>query len=301
MAIITNPLLEAHRKQFSRLYQDAFDGAKTSWDKIATKVPSSTKENTYGWLGQFPGFREWIGDRVHKSMAEHGYSLINKHYESSVSVKRDDIEDDNIGVYAPLFSEMGRATAVFPDELVFNLLKTAETELCYDGQPFFDTDHPVFPEVDGTGTPTTVSNHQGGTGTPWYLFSTERALRPLIYQLRKAPEFTSMTKATDEAVYTQNQYRYGVDTRCNVGFGFWQMAYLSKQELSADTFNAALTAMQEFKADGGRPLGINPTLLVVPPTLRAQALEIIKAERKANGATNINRNAVEVLATPWLA
>ena len=48
------------------------------------------------------------------------------------------------------------------------------------------------------------------------------------------------------------------------------------------------------------PMGINPTLLVVPPTLRETALELVKAERNAAGATNVNRNAVEVLVTPYL-
>ncbi|HEJ9874075.1 TPA: Mu-like prophage major head subunit gpT family protein, partial [Pseudomonas aeruginosa] len=48
-------------------------------------------------------------------------------------------------------------------------------------------------------------------------------------------------------------------------------------------------------------LGIRPKLLVVPPSLRSQALEVVKAERNAAGATNINRDVVDVLVTPWLA
>ena len=301
MAIITNQLLAAHRKQFSKLYQGALTNAEISWDKIATKVSSSTSENTYGWLGQWPQFREWVGDRVHKSMKEHGYSLTNKKYESSVAVQVTDIEDDNIGIYAPMFAEMGRAAAVFPDELVYGLLKQGETELCYDGQPFFDADHPVYENVDGTGEVVTVSNHSGGTGTPWYLFSSGWGLKALIYQERKAPEFTYMTNGDDESVYMRDEYRYGIKTRCNVGFGFWQAAHISKQELNADALNSAITAMQSLKTDGGRPLGVMPDLLVVPPSLRSAALEVIKAERKANGATNVNRDAVEILVAPLLA
>jgi len=75
---------------------------------------------------------------------------------------------------------------------------------------------------------------------------------------------------------------------------------VSQQALDAANFNAAVQAMQERTADGGRPLSIRPTLLVVPPALRAAALEVVKAERLANGATNVNREMVDVLVTPWV-
>ena len=36
--------------------------------------PSSNAQNTYGWLGQFPKLREWVGDRVFRNMKEEGYA-----------------------------------------------------------------------------------------------------------------------------------------------------------------------------------------------------------------------------------
>ena len=41
-----------------------------------------------------------------------------------------------------MFEEMGRAAATHPDELVFETVANGFTEECFDGQPFFDTDHP---------------------------------------------------------------------------------------------------------------------------------------------------------------
>ncbi|MNR39218.1 Mu-like prophage major head subunit gpT [compost metagenome] len=79
------------------------------------------------------------------------------------------------------------------------------------------------------------------------------------------------------------------------------MAYASKETLDATSFNEAFADLQSLKGDNGRPLGIRPKLLVVPPSLRATALEVVKAERNAAGATNINRDVVDVLVTPWLA
>jgi phage major head subunit gpT-like protein len=302
MAIITNALVQAMFTGFRNDFQKALDAAPSDYAKVATVVPSSSKSNTYGWLGQVPALREWIGDRVINDMKENGYQITNKHWETTVGVNRDDIEDDNIGIYSPLVQEIGRATGVHPDELVFNLLKAGVSTNCYDGQFFFDTDHPVYPNADGTGAPASVSNYDdnAGSGTPWYLLDTSRALRPVFFQQRKKPVFTAMTKLDDESVFTSNQFRFGVDSRDNVGFGLWQLAYCSRKGLTGPNLNAAITAMAEFTADGGRPLGVNPTLLVVPPSLREVALETVKAERNASGATNINRNAVEVLVTPWV-
>lgn len=302
MAIITPALLTALNTGLKKDFQDAHGAAmaQSVYQKIATVVPSATASNTYAWLGQAPALREWIGNRAVKDMAASGYQISNKNWESTVGVKRTDIEDDQIGVYRPLMAEMGRAAAVFPDELVFGLLKAGETTLCYDGQNFFDTDHPVYPNVDGTGTATTVSNLQAGTGDAWYLLDTSRALKPLIYQERKAPEFVAKTKSDDETVFMANEYRYGVDLRANAGFGFWQMAYKSKAALDAANYAAARTAMMSLKADGGRPLGIRPTVLLAPPSLEAAARAIVGSQLTAGGATNPWYGTAEVIVTPYL-
>ena len=303
MAIITPALISALKTSFQKHFQDALSTAPSAYLQIATRIQSTTASNTYGWLGQFPKLREWIGDRVIKDMAAQGYQVTNKLFESTVGVKRTDIEDDNLGIYAPLMQEMGRAAGVHPDELVFALLKVGHSSLCYDGQYFFDTDHPVYPNVDGTGTAVTVSNSLAPSSdpiAPWYLLDTSRALKPLIYQERMAPAFTAMTKEDDEQVFMADEYRYGVRSRCNVGFGFWQLATRSTQPLNQANFEEAYDAMRARTADGGRPLDIRPNLLVVPTTLRAAAKEVVGVQRLANGADNPNFNLVEVLDTAWL-
>lgn len=301
MAIITPALIAALMTGYRSEYQRVFGETPTDWNKLATLVPSKSKSNTYGWLGQFPKLKEWVGSRSVQSMAAHGYAITNKLYESTVEVPRTDIEDDEIGVYMPLVGEMARAARSHPDELTFALLKLGAATACFDGQYFFDTDHPVFPDVDGTGQAESVSNYQAGTGEPWYLLDCSRVLKPLIFQERTKPELTSMTDPKDEKVFDTDMFRFGVRYRCNVGFGFWQLAYMSRAELTPENFNAAYAAMCSFKGDGGRPLGIKPTLLAGPPTLRAKILEITKATRLENGKDNINQGVVDPLVSPWLA
>lgn len=303
MAIITPALITSLRTGYSQAFQDALAATPTDWANVATRVPSSSTSNTYGWLGQFPKLREWVGDRVVKDMAASGYQITNKLYEGTVGVKRTDIEDDNVGIYTPLFAEMGRGAAAHPDELVFGLLAAGESTLCYDGQNFFDVDHPVYPNADGTGTATLVSNYDNGGGSPgapWYLLDCSRALKPLIFQERTAPELETLNSTQDEAVFVKDLYRFGIRYRCNAGFGFWQLAYKSKAALTAANFNAAWATMASRPADGGRPLGVRPTHLVVPPTLRADALALIEAQQIA-GSSNPNYKAVQVIVSPWVA
>jgi len=283
---------------FNGAFQRGLGQHEAQFGRVATTVPSSTRQNEYGWLGKIPSVREWIGDRVVHNLEAHDYTIKNKSWEDTVAVDRDDIEDDNLGIYGPLFEELGRATGAHADELVWGLLKDGFSELAYDGQFFFDTDHPV---LDANGVETSVANTDGGAGTAWYLIDDSRALKPIIFQSRRQWQLVRMDNPTDENVFRRKKFEYGSDARHNVGFGFWQFAWGSKQTLDKANYRAAREALMGMKGDHGRPLGVRPRLLVVPPELEGEGLEIVNAERDAAGATNVYRNTAELLVVPWLA
>jgi len=283
---------------FKASFQGAFDGATTDYEQITLTVPSTTAQETYGWLGQTTGFREWVGDRVIQNLKQHNYTIKNKSFENTVGVPRPAIEDDQYGVYAPLMAQLGQDARQHPDSLIWALLAKGFGSKCYDGQNFFDTDHPV---LDANGATVSVSNFAGGSGAPWFLLDTSRVIQPVILQKRRPYHFVTLDGEKDENVFMRDEYIYGADARLNAGFGLWQLAQASRQALDANNFNAVYSAMQGMQGDNGRPLGLRPKLLVVGPSLRASALEVVKAERNAAGATNINRDVVDVLVTPWLA
>lgn len=283
---------------FSSLYQQGLTMAPSQSMMVATTVPSSTGENEYGWLGKLPSMREWLGDRVINAATASDYTIKNRDFEQTIGVDRNDIEDDNIGIYSPLFTEMGRSTMAHKEELVFGQLKAGFDRPCYDGQNFFDTDHPV---LDAAGNEIAVSNMQAGAGDAWYLIDDMRALKPIIWQERKAPMFVAKDRPDDDNVFLRKQFLYGVDSRCNVGFGFWQFAFGSKATLNAANYAAARAAMLGMKGDFGRPLGVRPGLLVVPPSLEGAAMEILNAERDAAGATNVWKGTAKLEVVSWLA
>ncbi|HFL2757599.1 TPA: Mu-like prophage major head subunit gpT family protein [Pseudomonas aeruginosa] len=279
-------------------FQNAFAGVQPDFNQFVLTVTSGNASEQYGWLGNSTAFREWLGDRVIQNLGVHDYTIKNKTFENTVGVPRENIEDDSYGLFTPLMGQLGQDSAMHPAELVYALLSGGFTQTCYDGQYFFDTDHPV---TSAAGNEVSVSNFQGGSGTPWFLLDTTRIMKPLILQKRKDYNFVTMDAEKDENVFMRKEYVYGVDARLNAGFGLWQLAYSSREALDASSFNDVYAAMQSLRGDKGKRLGIRPKLLVVPPSLRSQALEVVKAERNAAGATNINRDVVDVLVTPWLA
>jgi phage major head subunit gpT-like protein len=124
-------------------FNNAFTAAPTIWNKIAMKVPSTTGQNDYAWLSKFPKMQKWIGDKNVKSLEAAKYSIKNDDWEATVEVDRNDIEDDNLGIYGPQAQMAGDSAAQLPDEIVIALVNGGFTNLCFDGQYFFDTDHVV--------------------------------------------------------------------------------------------------------------------------------------------------------------
>lgn len=302
MAMITPALLQSLFTGFKKNFEDAKSEAPAQYTKIATVIKSTTKSNTYGWLGKFPNLRKWVGDRVIESMKAHGYQIVNEDFEATVGVDRNDIEDDELGIYAPMFAEMGRSAGIHPDELCFGLLGAGFTTPCYDGQYFFDTDHPVYPKADGTGTPVLTANvvvDAGYQGEPWFLLDTSRALKPVIFQDRKSPQLIAMTKIDDEAVFTRREFRYGVDCRDAAGFGFWQLAFANKRALTPDNLWDSFSKMREFQADGGRKLGVKATMLVVPPSLEKLATQMLERELSSSSSNEL-KGKLELVVADYL-
>ena len=307
MAIINSTTLNNLRTTIRGEFTIAFNNANASsvYKRLATTIKSSSKTNTYDWLGKFPQMREWVGSRVIKDMSESSYQITNKKYEATFGVDRADIEDDNLGLYASIAQGMGQEASDFLDREVAALLRFGFEATCYDGQNFFDDEHPVYPNADGTGTANLVSNIYKKTdaddGMPWYLLSLNRPLKPLIHQQRTGMELESLTDLKNEGVFMEDQYRYGIRYRGNFGYGLWQQAVASKADLDAANFEAAYAQMQGFKRDGGDPMGIMPTALVVPPSLQSAAEKILERTVLDNGAGNINYHKVELIVNPWLA
>lgn len=296
--IVNSGTLNTLYTGFSTAFAGGLGATPSHYRQVAQVVSSTTRSNEYGWMGQLPRVREWLGDRVVQNISTSAYTIRNRKFELTVGVKGDDIRDDNIGLYSPLFQELGRSAGAFPDELLFPLFAAGFSTACYDGQYFFDSDHPV---LDENGVAQSQSNTGGGSGTAWFLLDTTRMMRPFIYQERKSmSQLIRKDQEDDEKVFDKDEFVYGTDGRCNVGYGFWQLAFGSKVTLDASGYEAARSAMTGRKGDYGRPLGITPNLLVVPSTLEGAGRRLLKSQVDAAGASNPWFGSAELLVVPWL-
>jgi phage major head subunit gpT-like protein len=191
--VINTANLQALRRSFRTLAALGQNSATPRWNQLAMLAPSSTGENTYGWLKDVPGMREWVGDRVIQNISEAEYTIRNKKFELTVGVKRDHIEDDNLGVYSPMFQALGSQVAYSPDELVFGLLPKGFSEKCWDGKAFFAGDHPIKKGVSysnkGTKKLSTTNfetalsamqSLQNAAGQPLRVFMGEGSSAPLL-------------------------------------------------------------------------------------------------------------------------
>lgn len=296
--LVNQSNLDALRVGFDNRFQAGLGRADTSYAAIATVITATTKEMRYGWLGKIPNVREWIGPRELQNIMQHDYSIREKAWELTLSVDKDDIETDNLGIYAPLFEEMGQSTGSKWCQQVFSQLGLGFTTNCYDGQLFFDVDHPV---IAADGSTVSVANTDGGSGTPWFLMDVSRPIKPIILQKRRDFAFQAMDQDNQHHVFMNKEFIYGSDARGNSGFGFWQMCWGSRQPLNAANYEVARTGVGGMKGDHGRPLGLNPRLLVVPPSLEGAANAIVKSALVNGGETNKWAGTAEVMVVPWLA
>lgn len=153
--LVNRDNLSAIFKNLLTTFNKAFADAPAEWQATAMLIKSTTKTNDYSWISRFPKMKKWIGEKTVKSLSAFKYSITNDDFEATVAVDRNDIEDDNIGLYGPMAQEAGHSSKQWPDEMVSALKDGAFTSLCFDGQYFYDTDHPV---EDGDGNVGSVSN-----------------------------------------------------------------------------------------------------------------------------------------------
>ena len=289
-------ILHALTTSLSASFTAGLAGVTPQYLRIATEVPSSAASNTYGWLSDLPEIKEWIGERQLAVLSQQGYTIANKTWESSIRVKRENIEDDQIGQYSIISQGYGRKVGVFPDTLAFKLLSEGFSSLCFDGQNFFDTDHPM---AGGTYS-NIVGDIATDIGEPWFLIDESQVLKPILYQNRRPFKFVSLDDLDNPHTVLNNEFIYGVDGRCNVGFGFWQTAVGSRAPLTVANYEKAVDLLLGMKRDDGEPLGINPTTLVVGRKNRAAAKKIIDAMLVDGGDSNIYYKDVEIVNSPFI-
>jgi phage major head subunit gpT-like protein len=140
MAVINTGLLTKGLRSefFSR-----FEGTKTHFQDLSTRIPSTSDHEDYKWLGTVPNMREFGTGRLAKGLRTESYSVSNMKYESTIEVDRDELADDQTGQIAIRVKELAQRAATHKDYLLAQLLINGASAgfLSYDGVPFFAANH----------------------------------------------------------------------------------------------------------------------------------------------------------------
>ena len=139
---ITAANLDALFKTFQTKFNDAQAAAQSRVtpndlvpEDIAMSFVGSGSATQHSWLNQLKGIHEWVGQRAINARNLGKLTVVNRDFENTVTVSRNEIEDDQYGVYAPLIAMMGAdAEGLWKKLALEAILGNGEWA---DGNPFF--------------------------------------------------------------------------------------------------------------------------------------------------------------------
>jgi phage major head subunit gpT-like protein len=296
MSMVTSDFLAGLLTNFRAIFKQSLDEAfaeQNLFDLIATRFDSTSDKESYGWLGSNPTMSEWTDTRIYKAIKAYDYTLTNKHYEGTIAVNRDTMEDDKYNLIRPRIQGLARRALRHWNQMVGTQLDDGASLTAFDGVAFFSATHQaigasgvfanrlngaysasaanilsgigaayaamanfkddkgvpmglvadtivcspamklpilnaLLPAVAGTVRPeASLIPPDKVIATPWidadaddyYVLCTKSEVKPIIFQLRKSPEFVGIENPDAEHVFKYNEFLYGVDDRFAVGYG----------------------------------------------------------------------------------
>lgn len=124
-------------------------------EDIAISFIAGGSSTQHSWLNQLKGIHEWVGQRVIEQLKLGKLTVVNRDFENTVTVSRNEIEDDQYGVYAPLIGMMGADAENLWKKLALEaLLGNGDWA---DGNKFFCSGR-VLKEAEGDSAAVTITN-----------------------------------------------------------------------------------------------------------------------------------------------
>lgn len=267
--MINAEILDTLWRELSSQFQGAYrNGEDATVETFVTSMPLRTRTMRFDWLGDSHEMRKWVGPRITRQLKSFEYEVSYEEYELTHEVKRRDVIDNILGPYSLSAFSGGEGARLLKPRLVSEALDGGKTGLCYDGQPYFDDEHPVGEDGDQI----LVSNIYGEGGNqaahPWYLMDLTRVVKPIIALTREEATFVSYQNLSDPSVFNNKQFIFGCQKSMGTAYGLWQTAARCEADLTVAQLIAIRLAMRAITGDNknenGRRklLGINPTHIV---------------------------------------
>ncbi len=154
--LLEKGLKAAFNKAMTGIIADG--GATKALEAITSIFPSEGPDEKYGFLGDTPAVTEWIGDKTTGHIKDYSYTLTNKNYYAAISIDRNEINDDRMGILKPRIAGMVSTLQREKWALIIAQIVAGTVNLAYDGTAYFSSSH-TKPTLDNllAGTSTTIA------------------------------------------------------------------------------------------------------------------------------------------------
>lgn len=256
---------------------------------LFTETDSTSASEDYHWLASIKKIRKWVGPRRLQKLQGHSHSIENEDWEDSITVKVNDIEDGkNLSSSIIQAQTFGQSIAEFSDDRVVELLEKGGTEPCYDGQPFFDPEHPVDTE---NGVELLSNTEDSGNGKYWYIGVFNDPIKPLLKQNRKKFSFDK-----DETKrFSDRVINFGIDGRYGFGYTLPALLVRSNLPLTAENYEAAKKKITDWIGADGSKLGLRPDTFIGGNSHEAAAKRLFTVANHGDTGDNIYFNELDVV------
>ncbi|MCM2373908.1 Mu-like prophage major head subunit gpT family protein [Aporhodopirellula aestuarii] len=141
MAIVQNALYANVAQKVRHRVETQLENFTDIVPDLCMTVPSDTDIEEYDWMGAMPTVVEWLGDQTFSQIRSAGHTLRNRDWVNGIRLPKKKIDDGKTGYFDNLADRLAGTFRKHPSGLLLDMMAELETIECFDGQPFFDTDH----------------------------------------------------------------------------------------------------------------------------------------------------------------
>lgn len=145
--IANDAVLDDARVGFQAVFMSQLEKAVDPIEEVALTVKSNRRVEEYDFLGDLPGFEEWLSDRTVAGLAAFRFRLHTRNWANAIRIKKHDLDDDALGLMPAQIAGLATKARKHRCDMLVELLLngfdgTAFPDvgngLAYDGAFFFD-------------------------------------------------------------------------------------------------------------------------------------------------------------------
>ena len=148
-SIINKATLEAVNKMVRALFIDSMEqsGPGPLMSALTMPFDSNQKSETHNWMKDYAILREWVGARQIAAMEGEGVTIVNKSYEATIGLSREDLIFDRTGLLQNRIKQLPESYDRGRRKILTELITLGHTTTGpggagYDGVAFFSAAHP---------------------------------------------------------------------------------------------------------------------------------------------------------------